>query len=136
MLIPMHLQASLLGFSSHVVCCMECQQLNPSVCRPEVVKQLCPTQETKLAMLECLIHLHFSFLSSPSASLITSDVRLKASADHSKLPPEVVNETLVCVLSLVKASEVDAALDLCWTHRLVGLSDVHSFHCSHRLFVK
>ena len=91
------------------------------------MKEMCQTQETKLAVLECLIHLHFSFLSSPSASSVTSDVRLKASADNSKLPPEVVSEMLACLLSLVKDSEVDVALDICWTHRSVCLSPCNSF---------
>ncbi|XP_070200387.1 serine-rich adhesin for platelets-like isoform X2 [Littorina saxatilis] len=88
----------------------------PSHSRNEFIKQMCTTRETKLAVLECLLQLHISFLSSSSASL-TSDARLKASADNSKLPPETVTEALETVLSLLKRADSASALDACWKHR-------------------
>jgi hypothetical protein len=80
--------------------------------RGDVIKQLCGTSPSRLAVLDCLLHL---LTTSPFPT--TSGDRLKASLHTSQLAPEVVMETLCCVLTLVKEREIGDALEVCLRYR-------------------
>ena len=85
--------------------------------RVDIIKQLCESKEARLTILECLLHLYSTNLSSSSCS--ASEAQLKASTENSRLPPETVRETLECVVGLMGETDVATALDTCWRHRWV-----------------
>ncbi|KAL8614337.1 hypothetical protein ACOMHN_007675 [Nucella lapillus] len=97
--------------------------VTPYTGRLEILKHMCVTPEVKLAVLDCLLHLRCSssssssFHPSSSSSLMGADTSFRAGIDVSRFSPDMVNETLECVLTLlVNGEECSGALQICWQY--------------------